>query len=174
MNTTALRKLLEDVPKEDLKDQSGKLEEINKTHNHSVTTVSCDNLFCDWGTYNCFEYALGLTNSDSYVGVKKMGVFANSQFVTHLLDNEILSESDNNAELVLFSDENNKLKHAGKVINNRVQSKWGDALIFDHELLEAPLSYGDDCKYYCHIDEDIMLEHFYAYAETQGIKFNYE
>ncbi len=53
-----------------------------------------------------------------------------------------------------------------------MHSKWGTGLVFKHEVLEAPLSYGNQFKIYKTVDNGTMLEYFYDYAETQGIQFS--
>lgn len=70
-----LRNLLEEIPILELDKQFDKLEEIRSIHEHSIEEENSEYLFQEWGTYNCFEYALGLTEFPEYVEVKKQGVF---------------------------------------------------------------------------------------------------
>lgn len=37
--------------------------------------------------------------------------------------------------------------HFGKIENNKIISKWGEGLIWEHPVFEVPLSYGNTVKY---------------------------
>ena len=165
------RQLLEEIQKNKLDEQKNKLEEIQKSQKHSITVVDSNNMFQKWGTYNCFEFALGLTVFPDYVVVKKQNVFSNSEFINYLLGNKYLEENKKGRLIIYFTE--GKPKHAGKIRNNRVTSKWGTGLVFDHKILDVPYSYGNDFKTYNVVDNDTMLEYFYDFAETNGIKFNH-
>lgn len=170
---TKLRILLEDVPKEVCAEQEKKLNDIYKSHKHSIAVRDSDHLFHDWGTFNCFEYALGLTDLDGYVVVKKQNVFANSAFMKYLIENNLITKNSGGKTIIYFNEEREP-KHAGVLINNRVLSKWGTGLVYEHEILEVPLSYGIESSNYISIENNTMLEYFFDYAETQGIKFNHD
>ncbi|MEJ1438482.1 MAG: hypothetical protein RPU61_14435 [Candidatus Sedimenticola sp. (ex Thyasira tokunagai)] len=167
---TELRRLLEGIPTLEPSEQKAKLEEVRESNGHSISVSDSDHLFHEWGTYNCFEFALGLTKFQDYVIVKKKNVFANSEFICYLLENDLIEESDHEGVLIYFIGE--APKHAGQFQNNRVQSKWGSGLVFNHEAFEAPLSYGSTFKIYKDVDNSEMLEYFYDYAETKGIRFS--
>lgn len=167
---TELRQLLETIPTLELTEQEAKLESVRKSNRHSISKIDSDYLFHDWGTYNCFEFALGLTEFPDYVNVKKQNIFANSEFIGFLLKNGHIEEDGNEGVIIYFNGE--IPKHAGQFRNNRVQSKWGSGLVFNHEALEVPLSYGNTFKIYKNVDSSEMLKHFYDYAETKGIQFS--
>jgi len=45
-------------------------------------------------------------------------------------------------QIVVYFDNKNKIKHFGKLVEDRVVSKWGRGLVWKHRLFEVPLSYG--------------------------------
>lgn len=87
-----------------------------------------------------------------------------------MLNKSLIEESDSEGVIIYFSNEYKPI-HAGRFNNNRVLSKWGTGLVFNHEMFEAPISYGDNIRIYKFVDNPAMLDHFYGYAETKGIEF---
>ncbi|WP_180145475.1 DUF7689 domain-containing protein [Desulfoluna butyratoxydans] len=168
-----LRKQLGDIPKEEHTKQQIALSDLKNHYVHSINVIDSSHLFHEWGTYNCFEYALRLTNSSDYVEIKKQHVFANSEFIQYLIINNLISKAQDNGLIIYFNDEQ-KPTHAGIFENHRVLSKWGTGLVFDHEIFEAPFSYGSQYRIYETVESATMIEYFFDYAELHGIKFYYE
>lgn len=169
-----LRKQLGDIPKEEeYAKQQIALSDLKNLHMHSVNAVDSRCLFHEWGTYNCFEYALRLTDSSDYVKIKKQNVFANSEFVQSLIINNLIFKTQENGIIIYFNDEQIPT-HAGIMQNHRVLSKWGTGLVFDHEIFEAPFSYGFQYRIYKAVESVTMIDYFFDYAESKGIKFHYE
>ena len=169
---TELRRLLEDIPRLETNRQQLILENIRRSRAHSIEVIESDHLFHEWGTYNCFEYALGLTDSRDYIEVKKQNVFANSEFINFLLENGLIEKNGNDGVIIYFGE--GAPKHAGLFQSSKINSKWGTSLVFNHGVFEVPLSYGEECAVYKSVDKETMLEYFYNYAETKGIQFTSE
>lgn len=124
---------------------------------------------------NGFAYAFGLDKSRLYVEIakedtyKKNGNFVSSQFVTYLLQKNILKELDKKYDgcLILYFDENTP-KHAG-IVNLTdppfIESKWGSfQVLFFHEVWDVPIHYGNIIKYYALPDLEEIERYFIEYC----------
>jgi cell wall-associated NlpC family hydrolase len=115
-------------------------------------------------------YALGLIDQKQYVSVTRSGsreIFANSKFVTYLLEQGALVKKTN-AEpgdtAIYFQD--STPTHAGIVANNKqLISKWGTGHLYMHAVFEVPAKYGDTIRYYRSLPEKEALRHFSEYAK---------
>ncbi len=123
-----------------------------------------------WG-YNCFIYAFDLRNKTAETKYITQDIFPNPKFTRHLVDNFLTEISLNNAEndnyIVYF--ENSHPKHAGKVNNYKIVSKWGTAHRWSHALFEVPSDYGDEIKFFKKMSENDIYEIFKKWAESELI-----
>jgi len=69
---------------------------------HSINAIDSKHLFHEWGTYNCFEYALRLTDSSDYVEIKKQRVFAKNEFIQYLIINNLIFKAQHNGIIIYF------------------------------------------------------------------------
>ena len=51
----------------------------------------------------------------------------------------------------------------------RVVSKWGLGHLWEHNILEVPISYGNEYKYYKDIQKEEAINSFCKFAESKGI-----
>jgi hypothetical protein len=177
-----LRKRLEQIPEHEPSRQAKEIAHLSIDFGHSIVTRNADDLFPDGlGTYNCYAYAFDLVGHEGYLTIATTskfacppGVHADSEFVQFLLRDEKLIERRPSTELpegvIIFFD-GDAPKHAGKIVCGRVTSKWGTGLLFEHEVFEVPLSYGNAYKIYESTSRDQAINLFYDYAETKGWRF---
>lgn len=177
-----LRQELEKIPLlKNIKDQKEKIKDLSSKFNHTIITKCSDDVISEeFGLYNCFAYALNLVDSDGYLKIASTfprNVFANSEFIEFLLINEKLFQIGDdiniNEGIIIYFD-NQKPVHAGKVANKRVTSKWGTGLLFEHDLFEVPINYGNKYMLYKNISQAVATDFFYGFAETKGWEFKIE
>ncbi|MBI2340369.1 MAG: hypothetical protein HYU99_08410 [Deltaproteobacteria bacterium] len=127
---------------------------------------------------NCFAYAFGLGESDSYRecayddALKEQNrQFANSNFVKFLLKHSVIYSTDSvsTGDVIIYCDKEGQPKHAGIVSNlsDTIRSKWGTLSIFEHEKWQVPESYGAQVKYYKPLALEIVEEKFFQWVEKQ-------
>ena len=173
-----LRHALECIPQADITEQEHRLIELSNRFDHTITVIDDPALFLPGGgTYNCYAYAFNLCESEEYLLIARdhdNAVFANSDFIQYLLDRNMLIELYKariieNGIIIYFLEGNPS--HAGKIQGSRVISKWGTGLLFGHEILDIPISYGNAYKIYNAVTADDALELFYDFAEIRGWEF---
>jgi hypothetical protein len=126
------------------------------------------------GRYNCFAFALGLHESQKYLRIaqhRSPNVFANAAFISHLIRQGVLRPTDCTAPgqkiVIYLRDE--LPKHAGVLNEQRVTSKWGDGMFFEHAVLEVPASYGCEPECYALATPSEIEVAFLRFAEEQGV-----
>jgi hypothetical protein len=123
---------------------ASELENLKQQYEHSVSIVKSA---IPLREFNCFEYALGLSDIEIYRNMKKKltyagfgGVFCNSYFIRWLMDNKLISS---HGDLIIYESIYGDLYHAGiSTDKTRVLSKWGSGCIYNHKKLEVPFEYG--------------------------------
>jgi hypothetical protein len=96
------------------------------------------------GPYNCFTHALGLIDSDRVQRILQRdadwygfaGIKVGSQFMARLIADKLLVDHSAGELAVYFVDVTPR--HAGRVVGERIQSKWGIGNLWDHEVWEVP------------------------------------
>jgi hypothetical protein len=160
-------------------EQPRRLEELREKLGHTIFPLDISNL--KFG-FNCVMYALQVENNAdlfqllhhlTYGPQKHLEITMDTGFIRWLIDLKFINEIDTvNAELAVYS-VNGKVKHVGRLLSNgRVQSKWGTGHLFEHELLDVPLTYGDTVQFFTGTDVDTVLDEFWSYAESKGAIFN--
>ena len=139
----------------------------NIGYNHSIVLK---NISPAERKYNCFAYAFDLMHSTKYTEIAPIGVFANSEFVEFLINNEILKEiewgKENDGDIIIYFDKG-KPKHAGKIYSGRIISKWGVGHLWEHDIYDVPINYGNKCRIFTRISKDISIAAFIEYAKTK-------
>jgi hypothetical protein len=131
----------------------------------------------DLRRYTCLVYALkfhGKQDYENMAGLPFSRVFAGKDFAHWLLDLGYLEKIDQAKQgaFVIYFDEYNEFVHIGVVQGDgRIISKWGDQGLFNHEIFEVPLSYGNNVSYFNPIDYPVGIELFIEFAKELGIKF---
>jgi len=55
-------------------------------------------------------------------------------------------EKKDGDQVVIYFDKGDPT-HFGKIVGNKIESKWGSGCVWLHDLFEVPLSYGESVKY---------------------------
>lgn len=142
-----------------------KLEHLKQKYEHSVSIVKS---MMPLREFNCFEYALGLSDIEIYREMKKKltnagfgGVFCNSYFLRWLMDKKLITGHGN---LIIYESIHGDLYHAGILIDKtRITSKWGSGCIYNHEQLEVPVEYGTMPLNYSKPEAKDVLQYFKNY-----------
>ena len=129
--------------------------------------------------YTCLMHALDFTEKPEYTAVAERGfsvVFAGGAFAQWLLDKGLIAEASceeaHEGNLVFYSDDEGRFKHAGLIIGGRrVRSKWGMGHLVEHELLEVPESYGTRVQFFKKPSYDEAYKSFRRFAEEFGMVF---
>jgi hypothetical protein len=120
---------------------------------HSISLVARDSDISRpaGDTVNCYEFALGLFDHPRYWKIRNEAPFALSAqglLIEDLIAAglERLDSSQGNALVVYRSD---CIGHVGRARGDRVRSKWSPGgCVWEHALLEVPVSYGSLMGYY--------------------------
>jgi len=143
MNQQELRNQLQDITLNHPSIHQRLLRE--RVQNHSLKVVSG---FGNDLSYNCVMYALNLQNDQRYLDLRIAlpgHIHADTKFLKFLIDQGFLVESEKGQLIIYF--EGDVIKHIGKLSShNRVVSKWGIGLLYDHELFDIPVDYGCSIK----------------------------
>ncbi len=136
------------------------LEAINALKEDYPHSISClvSALFIP---YNCYVYALGLVDSEFIL--QHVDMFR-GVFIERLVNNGTLLPDEAGSVIVYFSEDN--VCHAGHYEDGRVCSKWGIGCIWEHQIWEVPVSYGDAYRLFrLRPSSDIETEFATYYAE---------
>lgn len=121
--------------------------------------------------YNCYKYALGLTNSTDIERISNKHLDAwdarvGTEFVFHLIDKGIVSPQQDGKIIVYFMDD--MPQHAGKVVGDRVRSKWGLGHLWEHAIGEVPSSYGKNYRLFGLVDTPVIISEFKDWHRTMA------
>ena len=172
-----LRQCLQEVTEvTDVSKHLALVEALQPKHMHSILAVDSNALV---DHYTCAVFAFDLVEDPTYVEIATYGLgntYAGREFVEYALDNDLLTKlADMSQEPGVFAIyfDNGRFQHVGKVCrDNRITSKWGEGLLWEHEIWEVPASYGDVVHFYTLPSATVGLDLFCAYATTQGFHFD--
>ena len=72
--------------------------------------------------------------------------------------------------MAIYFDDASVFTHIGITIGHeRVRSKWGSLGLFEHDLFDVPLNYGNTVRFFKPIAFDVAIELFYNFAQLQGV-----
>ncbi len=61
-------------------------------------------------------------------------------------------------------------KHIGCCVEGgRLISKWGTGHLYEHEVLEVPLSYGKNVRFFKRLSFEEAFKNFARFAEDNGV-----
>ncbi|MBU0634454.1 MAG: hypothetical protein KKA52_05255 [Candidatus Omnitrophica bacterium] len=126
--------------------------------------------------FNCFMYALNLINNFSVEKIMKeyKQIFIGSEFMKYLTENK-LQEVDfskkKDGDIIIYYSKH-KLEHAGKIFSTRIMSKWGTGHMWEHDIFEIPITYGNTYRIYKQISKKDALNYFINYARSKGAKIH--
>ena len=121
--------------------------------------------------YRCLEHVLEFAENSTYIGVRSCeidDINAGPLFAHWLIDKNILVELSRakagDSDFVFYFNKGT-WKHAGLWSRyGRVISKWGQGHLYEHELFEVPMSFGNNVKYYRRLPCDDAIALFLRYA----------
>jgi hypothetical protein len=119
---------------------------------------------------NCHAYALGLWNSEeawmlaeSEAEAWPTGVFVLEQVMPLMRRRDVGEQQDQ--DIAVYFQADGSVPHSGRVSGNRVRSKWGSTgHLWDHGVLEVPLSYGVRCEFFAPPNFAAIVEAFKYFA----------
>jgi hypothetical protein len=131
----------------------------------------------DLARYTCLVYALNFVEHPAYLRIAMLpqhDVFAGKKFAQWLVNSgaleEILSSNVPAGTMAIYFDHAGVFTHIGITIEHeRVRSKWGTLGLFEHDLFDVPLNYGNTVRFFKTIAFDNAIELFYTYAQLQGV-----
>jgi len=120
--------------------------------------------------YNCYMLVLALLDNDRVYEILQKdadwygtpGVKVGPEYVSRLIQRGILTRDESGQVLIYCR--NGKPAHAGILAGERVQSKWGRGLLWEHAVWEVPSSYGDIAERYRVVRPDLLEPEFAKYA----------
>ncbi len=122
------------------------IEELKQKFNHNIRLLSNPN-FIDT-TEDCFLYTMKhVLAKPDYEKLK--GKLPNLGNFNDLINKGFLSlhdEYDNTDRVVVYFNENG-VAHFGFIDGEKIRSKWGRGLIWEHSLFEVPIEYGNTVKF---------------------------
>jgi len=103
--------------------------------------------------YNCYTYAFCLSDSTEFVDIIE-------QHLTEIEQNEI-----QDGDYIIYF-HNGKPQHAGRIRNNKVVSKWGMYHLWEHDIWEIPVEYGDTVRFFNQIPLEECVSAFKTWVDT--------
>ncbi len=121
--------------------------------------------------YNCFAYAFGLVASEPVRHIASVidTLYPGSEFADYVVKHlcvEAPSEESGKVGIVLYW-KDDKIVHAGKVRSNRIVSKWGMGQLWEHDVFEVPMSYGNRVTFYHPIEKADAERVFVEYSRQR-------
>ena len=161
MDINEFRQKLDDVTKESRPYNHKQLiDSLKGDYPHNITRVSPL-----MGGDDCFLYVFREKIPDdvlknlSNIIEDKPEIF--EEIGKKLMSKGFLSlhnEKREDDEIVIYFD-NGIAKHFGKIVDDKIESKWGRGCAWRHNLFEVPLSYGNIVKFSAgEIDLNVLIE----------------
>lgn len=123
-------------------------------------------------------HALDFVEKSEYLSVailQRPNIYAGKNFAEWLLVRGVLEEIRSTNipvdSLAMYFDERGVFTHVGVTVEgNRVQSKWGNLGLYEHDLFDVPSNYGITVRYFERLPYEAAIEHFYDYAQKNGME----
>ncbi|MEI8326237.1 MAG: hypothetical protein WCH44_12905 [Betaproteobacteria bacterium] len=133
-------------------DHPVQLEALRVAIGHDIRVLPWDmDIEC-----NCVMYALGMffEPASSLMG----RFYASTAFVQRLIDTGQLAQNHADGDMVVYFKEG-KVAHIGIARQgDRVESKWGIGLPYDHPIWEVPSTYGDEIRCFTAMSVDDAMD----------------
>ena len=112
-------------------------------------------------------FALGFYQEE-IKSINRKEYFIDDKFIIFLLKNKVLMPISkkmvkDNDIIIYFV--NNNPSHSGKIMGDKILSKWGSCFLFEHKEWEVPINYGDTTKYYKSIPKDEIKRYYVKYSK---------
>ena len=170
-----LRRHLDDITtryiNDDVGDQIDAIAELNNRCTHSIRLYQ-EAIPDEPETFQftCIQHALDLVGSRlvNRIAGTYTDIYPSAEFVQYLLRNNLteVAEADvEDCDLIVYA-RRGEIQHVGKVIGERVLSKWGLMHLWSHAPYEVPARYGSEIGYYRRIRRAECLAAFEKYARN--------
>ncbi len=132
--------------------------------------------------YDCFMYILNLHKDPSRKKIDEIRIKINERYNRQdgLVDGkcmefliskgyliEVPLEKIQDDDIILYFD-GSEPKHAGKIKNGKIISKWGPQHLWEHDIWDVPIHYGKQIKFYKNIPEEKTIIYYKEYIETKA------
>ncbi len=168
MTSPQLREKLRELSnctQEELAAHPRMVEELRKDCLHSIR-------FIEKGEARslCFDYAFGIDAGIAGFAYQMIVIDpkVRDQFVSNFVKVNVLPSLDpvelcpRDGDIVIYFQKDNPT-HAGIWKAGRVISKWGRCPIYEHEIGEVPITYGDQTRTFVRPDSDAITMKFVEY-----------
>jgi len=156
------------------------IEEARKIFPHTIIPIEHQTSLHFPRLDNCGSYAMGFSNWSEFSDLHETGyldygrkIAADRTFLEWLIRKRIIArrtvQPPNIGDFVAYF--NGKAGwHIGRLIcGDRVRSKWGVGLVYEHGLKEVPISYGRKISYYSGLADQHARDAFLQYAAVSGV-----
>lgn len=174
MNPRELRQALREItelPPDVIPNHPDLVAALRKAYPHSIVNVTdLEVVHLPLQKFTCFMHAFRLVNASTATYLMDaLQTQPRSDFVAHVAArhlSEISPEDAADGDLILYFD-NQNITHAGKVRAARVVSKWGIGWVWEHEVFEVPMQYGDKVRFYSRVEQQEVEQLFVSYVRSQ-------
>lgn len=144
--------------------RDGQIMRMNKLNDEFARSLK--SLEMGANNYNCFMYALGVEGDEDVKDILSANpqIKFGSSYITKLIDTEVLVE-DIHGSVVLYFNGDKPLHAARRLHNGLCISKWGMGLLWQHELYDLPLNYGDRHAFFNLSSSAAAVEAFKKYSQ---------
>lgn len=166
-----LRQKLDEITQcVDLESQVSLMEQLRPEFNHHIFLQQKFNRDIE-KQYNCFMYAFDIPYRKEIRDIlrKNLKINFGIKFIQRLIDKGILISNKNGLIVIYFKDGNPV--HAGKYFysKNRVISKWGKGHLWEHDIHEVPMSYGNKQDFFDPIKSKFVIKEFKKFVAENKI-----
>jgi len=148
MNSEEFRYKLGEITKEPRPGHQEDIEALKATYNHNIKLIQRV-----YGGDDCFQHIFR-SNLPRDILKRFNSLVENSpdvfkRIVRLLIHKNALlmhDEKKDGDQVVIYFDKEDPT-HFGKIVGNKIESKWGSGCVWLHDLFEVPLSYGKSVKY---------------------------
>ena len=174
-NNEALRKALSEITTRYVRQQAHEqirlIEGLRKQYEHSILLVQqAIRGRPETGQFTCYQYAFNLVDPPPEVvriASAHENIYPSSAFVQYLIDHTLTELPAPKDRCVLVYSNGQEIKHAGKMQEQMVTSKWGTAHLWRHRIYEVPITYGNDVRFFDAIQAEESAQTFLRYAERE-------
>ncbi len=166
-----MQKIVDQNKDEDVGNQIVLVSDLEKTipHTIKIEREAKQGEDASW-RYNCFTYAFNLLDSQEFLDIIQQYpyLFADSSYVSYLIERHLTSVDENKVRdgdyVIYFL--HGEPKHAGRIRNNKIVSKWGMYHLWEHGFWEVPAEYGDEIHFFKKIPVEECVSAFKTWVDT--------
>ncbi|MDD4980938.1 MAG: hypothetical protein PHC54_06715 [Candidatus Omnitrophica bacterium] len=176
-NNPELRRILQNITEQYIGDIVGEQKQLVarllNTYKHSIS-LKIEAVPNNPSTfqYTCHMYSLDLVNSSEVekIASRYKDIFPSAEFIIFLIQRNILKEKTwderANGDIIIYFDQD-KPVHSGKIYLNKIVSKWGLANLWEHDIFEVPISYGNEVRVFASIQRSLSINAFIEFSKTK-------